>query len=65
MQKTPRANLNRSVANLEKILLQLDERVVGVWCLNVDGVVGDEDGLLGFGDDDAFLALVIVSACAR
>jgi hypothetical protein len=65
MQKTPRANLTRSVTDFEKILLQLDEGVVGVWCLNIDGVVGDEDGLLGFGDDDTFLALVMVSACAR
>ena len=61
MQKVPRANTVRSIADLEKIFLQLDEGVVGVWCLDIGGVVGDEDGLLGFGDDDAFFALIIVS----
>ena len=52
-------------AVLLQVLAELDNRVVGVGGLDAVGVVGDNEGLCGLEDDDAFLALCCVSISAR
>jgi hypothetical protein len=48
-------------AVLLQVLAELDDRVVGVGGLDAVGVVGDDEGLCGLEDNDAFLALCCVS----
>jgi hypothetical protein len=53
-------NPRRLHAVLLQVLAELDNRVVGVGSLDTVGVVGDDEGLCGLEDDDAFLALCVV-----
>ena len=55
------APLGHLHAVLLQVLAELDDRVVGVGSLDAVGVVGDDEGLCGLEDDDAFLALGRVS----